>query len=92
MWEERELGNVEFIPEPSDYRILSAADSATIGHQEGWRSEVLGWAPTPVPVVSRPKRLRQRLISTGILPSFDFDYVGRLAKPIAFHRNTPAEI
>ena len=65
MWEERELGNVEFIPEPSDYRILSAADSATIGHQEGWRSEVLGWAPTPVPVVSRPKRLRQRLISTG---------------------------
>ena len=65
MWEERELGNVEFIPEPTDYRILSAADSATIGHQEGWRSEVLGWAPTPVPVVSRPKRLRQRLISTG---------------------------
>lgn len=65
MWEERELGDVEFIPEPSDYRILSAADSATIGHQEGWRSEVLGWAPTPVPVVSRPKRLRQRLISTG---------------------------
>ena len=65
MWEEKELGNVEFIPEPSDYRILSAADSATIGHQEGWRSEVLGWAPTPVPVVSRPKRLRQRLISTG---------------------------
>lgn len=65
MWEEKELGNVEFIPEPSDYRILSAADSATIGHQEGWRSEVLGWAPTPVPVVSRPKRLRQRLISAG---------------------------
>ena len=50
MWEEKELGNIEFIPEPSDYRILSAADSATIGHQEGWRSEVLGWAPTPVPV------------------------------------------
>ena len=65
MWEEKELGSVEFIPEPSDYRILSAADSETIGHQEGWRSEVLGWAPTPVPVVSRPKRLRQRLVSTG---------------------------
>ena len=42
MWEEKELGNIEFIPEPSDYRILSAADSATIGHQEGWRGEVLG--------------------------------------------------
>ena len=65
MWEEKELGNIEFIPEPSDYRILSAADSATIGHQEGWRGEVLGWAPTPVPVVSKPRRLRQRVISTG---------------------------
>ena len=65
MWEEKELGNVEFIPEPSDYRILSAADKATIGHQEGWRGEVIGWAPTPIPVVSRPKRLRNRLISTG---------------------------
>lgn len=65
MWEEKELGTVEFIPEPTDYRILSAADSATIGHQEGWRSEVLGWAPTSVPVVSSPKRLRQRLVSTG---------------------------
>ena len=52
MWDENELNNVEFIPEPSDYRIVSAADSATIGHQEAWRSEVLGWAPTPVPVVS----------------------------------------
>ena len=47
MWEEDELRKVEFIPEPSDYRIVSAADSATIGHQEGWRGEVLGWAPTP---------------------------------------------
>ncbi len=65
MWGENELSNVEFIPEPSDYRILSAADSATIGHQEGWRGEVLGWAPTPVPVVSRPKRLRGRLINAG---------------------------
>ena len=42
MWEENELSNVEFIPEPSDYRIVSAADSATVGHQEGWRGEVQG--------------------------------------------------
>jgi len=67
MWEEDELGDVEFIPEPSDYRIVSAADSATIGHQEGWRSEVMGWAPSPVPVVSRPKRATQRVVNVGIV-------------------------
>ena len=66
MWEEDELRKVEFIPEPSDYRIVSAADSATIGHQEGWRGEVLGWAPTPVPVISRPRRAGQRVVNTGI--------------------------
>ena len=67
MWEENELSNVEFIPEPTDYRILSAADTATIGHQEGWRGEVLGWSPRPVPVVSRPRRTGQRVINVGIL-------------------------
>tara|TARA_B100000925_G_scaffold206196_1_gene156755 strand:+ start:2317 stop:3540 length:1224 start_codon:yes stop_codon:yes gene_type:complete len=66
MWDESELNNVEFIPEPSDYRIVSAADTATVGHQEGWRSEVLGWAPTPVPVISRPRRTRQKVINIGI--------------------------
>ena len=66
MWEENELSNVEFIPEPSDYRIVSAADSATVGHQEGWRGEVLGWAPTPVPVISRPRRNKQRVANVGI--------------------------
>ena len=65
MWDENELNNVEFIPEPSDYRIVSAADSATIGHQEAWRSEVLGWAPTPVPVISRPRRTGQRILNAG---------------------------
>ena len=67
MWEKDELGDVEFIPEPSDYRIVSAADSATIGHQEGWRSEVMGWAPSPVPVISRPKRATQRVVNVGIV-------------------------
>ena len=66
MWEENELSNVEFIPEPTDHRILSAADTATIGHQEGWRGEVLGWSPRPVPVVSRPRRTGQRVINVGI--------------------------
>ena len=66
MWEGNQLDNVEFIPEPSDYRILSAVDSATVGHQEGWRSEVLGWAPSKAPVISSPRRTGQRVINVGI--------------------------
>ena len=59
--EERELENVEFIPEPSLPHPLSI--DSTIGHQEGWRSEVLGANACSSSL--RPKRLRQRLISTG---------------------------
>jgi len=66
MWEEKEFNNVEFIPEPTDNRIVSAADSATVGHQDGWRGEVMGWAPVPVPVVSRPRRATQRIANVGI--------------------------
>ena len=67
MWEEKEFNNVEFIPEPTDNRIVSAADSATVGHQEGWRSEVIGWAPMPVPVMPRRRRATQRIANVGIL-------------------------
>ena len=56
MWEGDELKGVDFIPEPTDSRILSAVDSSTIGHQDGWRGEVIGWAPEPVVVVSQPRR------------------------------------
>ena len=64
MWEERELGNVEFIPEPSDYHILSAVILLQLDIKKDGEARFWG-APTPVPVVSRQKRLRQRLISTG---------------------------
>ena len=67
MWDENQLRGVEFIPEPTDPRILSATDPTTIGHQEGWRSEVLGWDPQPVPVISRPRRNTQRIANIGIL-------------------------
>ena len=66
MWDENELNGVDFIPEPSDSRILSAADTTTRGHQDGWRSEVIGWNPLPVPVVSRPRRNAQRVANVGI--------------------------
>ena len=67
MWEGDELKGVDFIPEPTDYRILSAVDSSTIGHQDGWRGEVIGWAPEPVVVVSRPRRNIQKIVSVGVL-------------------------
>lgn len=67
MWDENELNNVEFIAEPTDFRIVSAVDPSTIGHQEGWRSEVIGWNPEPVRVISRPRRNRQRIANAGIL-------------------------
>lgn len=67
MWEGDELKGVDFIPEPGDSRILSAVDSSTIGHQEGWRGEVIGWAPEPVRVVSRPRRNIQKIVSAGVL-------------------------
>ncbi|MAH91100.1 MAG: hypothetical protein CMA11_04960 [Euryarchaeota archaeon] len=67
MWDDNELSNVEFIPEPSDSRILSAADSSTVGHQDGWRSEVIGWNPAPVPIISSPRRNGKRIANIGIL-------------------------
>ena len=65
MWDE-DLQTVDFIPEPSDSRILSAADINTRGHQEGWRSEVIGWNPQPVPVISRPRRTGQKIANFSI--------------------------
>ena len=67
MWGENELNNVEFVAEPTDFRIVSAVDPSTIGHQEGWRSEVIGWNPEPVRVISRPRRNKQRIANAGIL-------------------------
>ena len=67
MWDERELLGVDFIPEPSDSRIVSVADPNALGHQEGWRSEVIGWAPQPVRVVPRRKRNPKLLLNTGIM-------------------------
>lgn len=43
------LGHLDFIPEPNDPRILSAADPLLRGHQEGFRSYVTGWEPEAPP-------------------------------------------
>jgi len=56
---------VDLIPEPTDSRILSAVDPSISGHQEEWRSEIMGWAPaiaTPVPRASR-MRIRMTMAS-----------------------------
>lgn len=44
-----ELRSLDFIPEPDDPRILSAADPNLYGHQEGFRAEVTGWQPITPP-------------------------------------------
>lgn len=54
------LRDVEYLPEPSDRRIVSAVDPNAIGFQNEWRSEIMGWAPYEVePVV----RSRQRTLT-----------------------------
>ena len=39
------LDRVDFLPEPSDRRILTAIDPSTAGYHDEWRAEVTGWAP-----------------------------------------------
>ena len=36
------LRDVEYLPEPSDRRIVSAVDPTVIGFQDEWRSETMG--------------------------------------------------
>ena len=50
------LRDVEYLPEPSDRRIVSAVDPTVMGFQNEWRSEVMGWAPYEVTPVAQPRR------------------------------------
>ena len=59
------LRDVEYLPEPSDRRILSAVDPAAIGFQDQWRAETMGWAPLPVEPVMRYNR--QRFSISGVV-------------------------
>lgn len=52
------LRDVEYLPEPSDRRIVSAVDPTVIGFQDQWRSETMGWAPVTVEPVVRHTRRR----------------------------------
>ncbi len=67
MWgDDNQLDGVDYIPEPTDFRIVSAVDPSTKGHQDGWRSEVIGWAPMPVQTISIQRRVKQRIANVGI--------------------------
>jgi len=67
MWgDDSQLDNVDFMPEPTDFRIVSAVDPSTNGHQDGWRSEVVGWAPLPVHTVPARRRNTRRIANAGI--------------------------
>ena len=59
------LRDVEYLPEPSDRRIVSAVDPTVLGFQDGWRSEVMGWAPVTVEPVAQSRRRPPSL--TGVV-------------------------
>lgn len=59
------LRDVEYLPEPSDRRIVSAVDPTVIGFQDEWRSETMGWAPLQVEPVVRYNR--QRFSISGVV-------------------------
>ena len=61
------LRDVEYLPEPSDRRIVSAVDPTVIGFQDEWRSETMGWAPLQVEPVGRYNR--QRFLISGVCSS-----------------------
>ena len=61
-----ELRGVELLPEPGEPKILSAVDPSTNDHQDQWRAEVTGWAPTlPETLPYRPRRLLS--ITSGVM-------------------------
>ena len=60
-----ELRGVELLPEPGEPKILSV-DPSTNDHQDQWRAEVTGWAPTlPETLPYRPRRLFS--ITSGVM-------------------------
>jgi serine protease AprX len=61
-----EFGNVEFIAEPTDSQILTAVDPSVKGHQDGWRAEVMGWAPAPALPLPRVASGRNRIVNISI--------------------------
>ena len=61
------LRDVEYLPEPSDRRIVSAVDPTVIGFQDQWRSETMGWAPLTVEPVVRHSRRRFSISGVVVL-------------------------
>ena len=75
------LRDVEYLPEPSDRRIVSAVDPTVIGFQDQWRSETMGWAPLTVEPVVRhtPSILDLRRGGGGLA---DLGHRADVAKPM----------
>jgi len=59
-----EMDGVDYLPEPSDPRMLSAVDPSIAGWQDQYRSQVVGWEPLPVPMTQAPRRVIHR--TTGV--------------------------
>jgi hypothetical protein len=61
-----DFGDVDFISEPTDSHILTAVDPSVKGHQEGWRSEIMGWAPAPASPLPRVAPNQNRIVNISI--------------------------
>lgn len=56
MFGDDRLEGLEYLPEPTDSRILSAVDSTVVDHDTEWRSAVMGYSPDVVRPVSKIRR------------------------------------
>ena len=69
MFGEDRLEGLEYLPEPTDSRILSAVDATVVNHDIEWRSEVMGYSPDVVGPVSK---IRRRITPLGSIITICF--------------------
>ena len=61
------MDGIEYLPEPTDPRILSAVDPSIAGWQDGFRAKVTGWEPLVPPLTEPPRRVKDRTIGIWVV-------------------------
>ena len=69
MFGDDRLEGLEYLPEPTDSRILSAVDSTVVDHDTEWRSAVMGYSPDVVRPVSK---IRSKITPLGSIITICF--------------------
>lgn len=65
-----EMDGIEYLPEPTDPRILSAVDPSITGWQDDFRARVTGWEPLIPPTSAPPPRRSTRTIGVWVIVMF----------------------